>query len=491
MWFEESVFYQLYPLTLCGAPAVNAPVFGCASTGDGRGTGHFLNSSSGHTSSRAAGVVPGGIGRLEVFAPHLQELGIGGVYLNPIFESDSHGYDTRDYRVLDRRLGTNAEFRKVVDLYHSCGIRVVLDGVFNHVGRGFFAFRDVQEKKQASPYKDWFRIDFGGDTPFHDGFWYEAWEGHYELVKLNLDNPAVQQYLMESIDLWFREFDIDGIRLDVAYLLPLWFIAMIKDRIRALKPDAFLLGEILGDNAGRFYDQGHVDAITDYPGYKGLWSSFNSFNLFELAHTIKRNYGEMYRGRQLFSFADNHDVERIASKLTDPEKLPLVYALLFTLPGVPFLYYGDEIGMHYLDYLPTKEGGYTRTGSRTPMQWAPGKNLGFSQAAPEKLYLPVDPAPDAPTVSGQEGDPASILNTVKAVLALRHGHPDLQADGSFEVLHAKKGDPLLIYRRGSLTLAVNPSDKPVPTGLSGRPMFEIGAFEGGVLGPRSFAVLGA
>ena len=323
MWFEESVFYQLYPLTLCGAPAVNAPVSGSAQAG-----GHDR----------------GGIGRLEVFAPHLQKLGIGGVYLNPIFESDSHGYDTRDYRVLDRRLGTNAEFRKIVDLYHSCGIRVVLDGVFNHVGRGFFAFRDVQEKKQASPYKDWFRIDFGGDTPFHDGFWYEAWEGHYELVKLNLDNPAVQQYLMESIDLWFREFDIDGIRLDVAYLLPLWFIAMIKDRIRALKPDAFLLGEILGDNAGRFYDQGHVDAITDYPGYKGLWSSFNSFNLFELAHTIKRNYGEMYRGRQLFSFADNHDVERIATKLADPKKLPLIYGLLFTLPGIPCIYYGSEWG---------------------------------------------------------------------------------------------------------------------------------------------------
>ena len=344
MWFEESVFYQLYPLTLCGAPAVNAPVSGGAPANDGHGTGHFPAGTFGHTSAGAAGAARDGISRLAVFAPHLQKLGIGGVYLNPIFESDSHGYDTRDYRVLDRRLGTNAEFRKIVDLYHSCGIRVVLDGVFNHVGRGFFAFRDVQKKKQASPYKDWFRIDFGGDTHFHDGFWYEAWEGHYELVKLNLENPAVQQYLMESIDLWFREFDIDGIRLDVAYLLPLWFIAMVKDRIRAHKPDAFLLGEILGDNAGRFYDQGHVDAITDYPGYKGLWSSFNSFNLFELAHTIKRNYGEMYRGRQLFSFADNHDVERIATKLADPEKLPLIYGLLLTLPGIPCIYYGSEWG---------------------------------------------------------------------------------------------------------------------------------------------------
>ena len=151
MWFEESVFYQLYPLTLCGAPAVNAPVSGGAPANDGHGTGHFPAGTFGHTSAGAAGAARDGISRLAVFAPHLQKLGIGGVYLNPVFESDSHGYDTRDYRVLDRRLGTNAEFRKIVDLYHSCGIRVVLDGVFNHVGRGFFAFRDVQKKKAGQP----------------------------------------------------------------------------------------------------------------------------------------------------------------------------------------------------------------------------------------------------------------------------------------------------------------------------------------------------
>ena len=124
------------------------------------------------------------------------------------------------------------------------------------------------------------------------------------------------------------------------------------------------------------------------------------------------------------------------------------------------------------------------------MQWTPGKNLGFSQAASDALYLPVDPAPAAPTVQEQAADPTSLLNTVKAILALRHSHPDLQADGSFEVLHAQKGDPLLIYRRGSLTLALNPSDQPIPTGLAGEPIFQIGAFEDGLLGPRSFAVWG-
>ncbi len=324
MWFENTVFYQLYPLTLCGAPAENAAPEDTAALKQEEKKHRILG--------------------MEPFIPHLKKLGCGAVYLNPVFQSDSHGYDTRDYRVLDSRLGINKDLKTISAKLHRAGIRVVLDGVFNHVGRGFFAFRDLQEKREASPYRDWFRVNFGGDSPFHDGFWYEGWEGHYELVKLNLENPAVQEYLMETIDFWFREFDIDGIRLDVAYLLPLWFIAMIKDRIRALKPDAFLLGEVLGDNARRFYDQGHVDAITDYPLYKALWSSFNSLNCFELAHTLKRTYGEMYRGCRLLSFADNHDVERIASKLTDPEKLPLIYALLFTLPGIPCVYYGSEWG---------------------------------------------------------------------------------------------------------------------------------------------------
>ena len=205
-----------------------------------------------------------------------------------------------------------------------------------------------------------------------------------------------------------------------------------------------------------------------------------------------KDYLERYESSRDVGFISfitgNHDTPRLSWYLTE-DQLKLAYALIFTLPGVPFLYYGDEIGMRYLSTLPTKEGGYTRTGSRTPMQWAQGKNLGFSAAAAEDLYLPVDPAPAAPTVKEQAADPDSLLNTVKAILALRHAHPDLQADGGFEVLHAQTGDPLLVYRRGSLVLALNPSDKPVPTGLAGEPLFRIGAFAAGVLGPRSFAVL--
>ena len=338
MWFNETVFYQIYPLTLCGAPEQNgapcdaADPLGSDSTGSGS-TAAYREEAEKHR-----------INRVKNFIPHLKRLGVGAVYLNPVFESDSHGYDPRDYRLTDRRLGTNEDLREVCRAFHEAGMRVVFDGVFNHVGRGFFGFRDLQKNREASPYRDWFRVDFGGNSPFGDGFWYEGWEGHYELVKLNLDNPAVQDYLLQSVEFWVREFDIDGIRLDVAYLLPLWFIDLVKQRLRALKPDAFLLGEVLGDNARRFFDQGHVDAITDYPLYKALWSSMNSYNFFELAHTLKRTYDEMYRGLTLFSFADNHDVERLASKLADRRKLPLVYALLFTLPGMPCLYYGSEWG---------------------------------------------------------------------------------------------------------------------------------------------------
>lgn len=314
MWYKESVFYQIYSLNFCGAPKEND------------------------------GIITHRMKRIHEFTDYLEDLGIKAVYFNPVFSSDTHGYDTRDYRKIDERLGTNDDFKEVVKDFHDHGIKVVLDGVFNHVGRGFFAFQDVKEHKWDSRYKDWFKIDFNGNSNYDDGFYYEGWEGHYELVKLNLDNPEVQTYLLDSVSMWIQEFDIDGIRLDVAYSLPRWFMAMLKDHVRSQKEDFFLLGEVLGDNAGYMFSEGHLDSITDYPGYKGLWSSFNSYNMFEIAHTIKRNYQEMYRGETLLSFVDNHDVERIASKLEDSEKLPLIYGMLMSLPGIPCIYYGSEWG---------------------------------------------------------------------------------------------------------------------------------------------------
>ncbi len=415
MWFENTVFYQIYPLTVTGAPERNEDPENAS----------LLQKQVKH--HRVLGI--------RKFIPHLKKMGVGAVYLNPVFESDSHGYDTRDYRLTDSRLGTNEDLRTLCQELHDAGIRVVFDGVFNHVGRGFFAFRDLKKNRETSPYKDWFKVNFAGDSPFGDGFWYEGWEGHYELVKLNLDNPAVQSYLLESIDLWFREFDIDGIRLDVAYLLPLWFIDKVKQRIRSLKPDAFLLGEVLGDNARRFYDQGHVDAITDYPLYKALWSSMNSLNFFELAHTIKRTYGEMYRGLQLFSFADNHDVERIASKLTDPEKLPLVYALLFTLPGIPCIYYGSEWG-------------------------AEGKKERGSDASLRPAYK--KPLPNALTAR------------ITSLIALRNRTPELQRGTLKDLRLTNRAYAFLRELDGfSTAVAVNADDAPVTLDLPGLGAVEI------------------
>ncbi|MBR5967398.1 MAG: cyclomaltodextrinase, partial [Lachnospiraceae bacterium] len=167
MWAFESVFYQIYPLGFCGAPFEND------------------------------GCLEHRILKVLDWIPHIRKLGANAVYFSPVFESDTHGYNTRDYTKIDVRLGTNEDFKRVCDELHANGIKVVLDGVFNHVGRGFPQFRDVVERREASPYTDWFgRIDFGGNSPYNDGLWYEVWEGNYDLVKLNLRNEAVTGHIL-------------------------------------------------------------------------------------------------------------------------------------------------------------------------------------------------------------------------------------------------------------------------------------------------------
>ena len=318
MWADKSVFYQIYPLGFCGAPGEN----------DGAAVNR--------------------IGKIADWAPHIQKLGADAVYLSPIFESDRHGYDTRDYRKVDCRLGSNADFARVAEALHSRGIKVVLDGVFNHVGRGFWAFRDVREKKWDSPYKDWFHINFDGDSNYGDGFWYEGWEGHFELVKLNLRNPAVADYLLDCVRFWVEEFGIDGLRLDVAYCLEPDFLRRLRAFTEGLKPEFFLVGETLHGDYNRWVGDGLLHSCTNYECYKGLYSSLNSMNLFEIVHSLKRQFGPepwtLYKGKHLLCFADNHDVTRAASILTNPAHLPLIYALVFGMPGIPCLYYGSEWG---------------------------------------------------------------------------------------------------------------------------------------------------
>ncbi len=318
MWAYESVFYQIYPIGFCGAPREND------------------------------GVTEHRILKIGEWAEHIEQLGCDAVYLSPIFESDRHGYDTRDYRKIDCRLGTNKDFAEVCDTLHENGIKVVLDGVFNHVGRGFWAFQDVKEKKWDSPYKDWFHISFDGNSNYNDGFWYEGWEGHYELVKLNLKNPAVQQHLFDCIKGWVDEFDIDGLRLDVAYCLDRDFIKQLRAFCDTLKPDFFLVGEMLHGDYNVVLGDDKLHSCTNYECYKGLYSSLNSMNLFELTHSLLRQFGHenwtLYKNKHLLSFVDNHDVTRAASIIRNEKQLPLLYALLFGMPGIPCVYYGSEWG---------------------------------------------------------------------------------------------------------------------------------------------------
>ena len=280
--------------------------------------------------------------------PHIEKLGANAIYFSPVFESDTHGYNTRDYSKIDTRLGTNEDFQSVCKNLHKAGIKVVLDGVFNHVGRGFWAFQDVLEKRWDSPYKDWFHISFDGNSNYNDGLWYEGWEGNYDLVKLNLRNEDVIQHIFSCIKGWVEEFDIDGLRLDVAYCLDHDFLRRLRSFCDGLKPDFFLVGETLHGDYNQWMNDSMLHSVTNYECYKGLYSSFNSMNMFEINHSLLRQFGPdnwtLYKGKHLLSFVDNHDVTRVASILSNENHLPLIYALAFGMPGIPCVYYGSEWG---------------------------------------------------------------------------------------------------------------------------------------------------
>jgi glycosidase len=280
---------------------------------------------------------------------HVAALGCNALYLGPVFQSGSHGYDTTDYRTVDCRLGDNDDLRRLVAACHGRGIRVILDGVFNHVGRDFFAFRDLREKREQSPYRDWFcNVNYYGNNEYHDGFSYDNWGGYNLLVKLNQRNGQVQRYLCDAIRAWVAEFDIDGLRLDAADVLDFGFMQVLRRLAEEVKPEFWLMGEVIHGEYTRWVNGAMLHSVTDYALHKALYSSHNDRNYFEIAHTVKRlrDMGlNRPGGARLYSFADNHDVDRIASKLRSPADLMPLYVLLYTLPGIPSVYYGSEFGL--------------------------------------------------------------------------------------------------------------------------------------------------
>lgn len=314
-WYDEAVFYHIYPLGLAGAPKQNdygEPV-------------HRLNT-------------------LLPWVDHIKEIGGSALYIGPLFESVGHGYETTDYKKLDSRLGTNEDLTAFVAYCHEQGIKVIFDGVFNHTGRDFFAFKDIQANRENSQYKDWYcNVNFWGNNEYNDGFSYDNWGGYNLLVKLNQKNPAVVDYICDVIRFWVSEFDVDGIRLDAADVLDFDFMKALRRTANEVKPDFWLMGEVIHGDYSRWVNGETLHSVTNYTLHKALYSGHNDHNYFEIAHTVRRlqNMGTL----QLYNFVDNHDVERIYTKLTNKAHFAPVHVLLYTLPGVPSIYYGSEFGI--------------------------------------------------------------------------------------------------------------------------------------------------
>lgn len=328
-WYDEAVFYHIYPLGMTGAPQQN--FYGEAE--------HRLNS-----------LIP--------WISHIKKIGCNAIYIGPLFESVGHGYETTDYKKLDSRLGTNEDLTNFVSECHKAGIRVILDGVFNHTGRDFFAFQDVKRNRENSAYKDWFcNVNFWGNNEYNDGFSYENWGGYNLLVKLNQKNPAVQEYICDVIRFWVKEYDIDGIRLDAADVLDFDYMQALRRVANEVKPEFWLMGEVIHGDYTRWVNGETLHSVTNYHLHKALYSGHNDHNYFEIAHTVRRQQemggngfgtapsGGAARGLKLYNFVDNHDVERIYTKLNNKAHFVPVHVLLYTLPGIPSIYYGSEFGI--------------------------------------------------------------------------------------------------------------------------------------------------
>ena len=314
-WYNEAIFYHIYPLGLTGAPKHNdysAPV------------------------SRLNTLLP--------WIDHIREIGCTALYIGPLFESVGHGYETTDYKKLDSRLGTNEDLKNFVAACHEKEIKVIFDGVFNHTGRDFFAFKDIQQNREHSRYLNWYcNVNFGGNTEYNDGFSYENWGGYNLLVKLNQRNPEVQNYICDVIRFWVSEFDVDGIRLDAADVLDFDFMRALRRTAAEVKEDFWLMGEVIHGDYSRWVNGETLHSVTNYALHKALYSGHNDHNYFEIAHTVKylQNMGNI----DLYNFVDNHDVERIYTKLSNKAHFAPVHVLLYTLPGVPSIYYGSEFGI--------------------------------------------------------------------------------------------------------------------------------------------------
>ena len=516
-WLKNAVFYEIYPQSFCDT------------NGDGIGD------------------IPGITQKLD----YISSLGCNALWLNPVYDSPflDAGYDVRDHKKVAPRYGTNDDLYELFREAHARSIKVILDLVPGHTAIDhpwFLESKKAQKNDLSGRYiftpSVWDSPDgyrwVSGTTERDGNFLVNFFStqpalnfGFHNITHPAWQNPpnhpdclATLEALKDIIRFWLDR-GADGFRVDMADSLvkndeektataALW--RSVREMLDNEYPEAVLVSEWSHPDRAINKAGFHADFYLDhwYNGYHNLVRSReNNVNRSYVAKGAPGDITmftsdfvpkyECVRGNGYIGIITcNHDTPRLTRHL-DLSELKLAYALIFTLPGVPFLYYGDEIGMSFVEGLVSKEGGYSRTGTRTPMQWRPGKNYGFSEANPDLLYLPQDSQTGAPTVLDQTDDPDSLLNTVKGLIALRSRYVDLNADGPFEVIHAFSGDPLFVYRRGSLLVMANPGSDTKCFGLygaarhgqelKGEVQYCLGqvAVESGnvALSPQSFAVI--
>ena len=291
--------------------------------------------------------------RLALLVPWLDyavRLGVEGLVLGPVFAARTHGYDTDDHFRIDSRLGDEDDLLGLVAAAHERGLRILLDGVFNHVGRSFAAFEDVLANGPESEFASWFRLKWldAGQSPE-----VEVFEGHQQLVALNHAEPAVVEYITSVLSHWCAR-GVDGWRLDAAYAVPTDFWRQVLGPVREQHPDAWVFAELIHGDYSGFVTGSGVDAATQYELWKAIGSAINDANFFELAHALGR-HNEFLATFVPVTFLGNHDTTRIASRLTDPRHLPHALAVLFGVGGTPVVYAGDEQAFRGIKY--EREGG--------------------------------------------------------------------------------------------------------------------------------------
>jgi cyclomaltodextrinase len=401
-WVQHAVWWQVYPLGFVGAEQDALP-----------------------TGSPAVHRLP----QLVSWLDYAVELGASGIALGPVFASETHGYDTSDYFHLDPRLGDEADFDELIREAHSRGLRVLLDGVFNHTGRSFPPFQEAVAQGPSGPKASWFRFNWpaAGWSPGLEPE-YVDFEGHHHLVALNHAEPEVAGFVARVMKHWLGR-GADGWRLDAAYAVPTSFWNRVLTEVRADFPDAYFVGEYIhGDYAAAVHDSG-LDSATQYELWKAVWSSLNDRNFYELAAAMER-HNSFLAGFAPLTFIGNHDVTRIASKLQDPALLPLAIVVLLTVGGTPSIYYGDEQAF---------------------------QGIKEDRAGGDDAVRPVFPA------SPEDLDPAGwpLYRLHQELIGLRRRHAWLH---SARTAVLKLSNEQLVFETendgGSLTVALNLADEP-------------------------------